>query len=179
MGEFLGRWGLVAAVVWVSLSGTVGAGIWDRSWERFLAAVWVGGMNALVRGLVLRFGVVHPAGLVWELGGVLALVNAGLILSLGGGGLGLWSQSWGGEGSGLMGVGGLGGLGGSGVLGPWVCGALAFGVSWAASCVFRDHAGRWHWITYHGQVLRLQAERGRGSERGRGPQTRKGGGEPG
>jgi hypothetical protein len=161
MGEFVARWGLVALVFWMVLLGMgVGGagGVVDGGggWDPVLAAVWVGGVNALVRVFVLRFGETlrlgagHP---VWQLGVGLALVNAGLMGSLGRWGFGLLGAGWTSWGGGA---------------GPWLCGGLAFVVSWGASCVFRDHAGDWHWITHHGRVLRLREKRGRpGGRRGR------------
>ncbi len=156
MWEFLGRWVIVMSVVaWflcMNLGGA-GVGFWDRFGDGFgggvggvgmtggvwvgwpwawMAGLWVGFWNALLRPLVLRFGM-QGAGVIWVMGAVVFLVNGVLFYEI---------DSW---------VPGLGSLDGTA---RGMVGVAAALVSWAGSLVFHSHDRRWHWITYHGAVQR-------------------------
>jgi hypothetical protein len=140
MGEFLWRWVGVGGVFLGMMVWVRGVGLWSG----VPAAMFVGFANALMRGVMLRVGLGNP---VWELALGLAVLNAGLMLGLGA-------------------VGGMLGAGWRSAAEAWVSGGVVFGVSWAMSCVFRDHAGDWHWITHHGRVLQIRQRRRRRVEGG-------------
>ena len=118
--------------------GGVGAGAagvpgswvgWQWAW---MAGLWVGFWNALLRPLVLRFGM-EGARVIWAMGVVVFLVNGVLFYEI---------DTW---------VPVLGSLDGRE---RGVVGVVAALVSWGVSLVFHSHDRRWHWITYHGAVQR-------------------------
>ena len=130
MSEFLRRWVVVGAVAAVCLAavGTAFGG-----WVFWvLAALWLGFWNAAVRPGVLRLGF-SGAYIFWALLLSMLLLNGVLFL-----GVATWLPS-----ASLPERRGL--------LWSAVCVAL---VSWALSTRFRSHDGRWHWINYHGSIVR-------------------------
>lgn len=142
MWEFVGRWVVVMALAaWalglaqgrVAVGGAPG-GTWEWAW---MAGLWIGFWNALLRPLVLRFGLEGPR-VIGLMGVAIFAVNAVLFYEL---------DSW---------VPVLGALDGSARL---VVGTASALVSWGLSSVFHSHDRRWHWITYHGAVQRARAQR--------------------
>lgn len=149
MWEFVGRWVIVMGVVGCLLSmnsggasgeGSAGAaGVvvvvgggwvgWPWVW---MAGLWVGFWNALLRPLVLRFGM-EGVKVMWTMGVVVFLVNGVLFYDI---------DTW---------VPVLGSLDGGARVGVGIASSL---VSWGVSSVFHSHDRRWHWITYHGAVQR-------------------------
>ena len=122
-------------------SGEVGAGAagvpgswvgWQWVWMAWMAGLWVGFWNALLRPLVLRFGM-EGVRVIWAMGVVVFLVNAVMFYEI---------DTW---------VPVLGSLDGRA---RGVVGVVAALVSWGLSSVFHSHDRRWHWITYHGAVQR-------------------------
>ena len=133
MSEFLGRWVAVGAVAAVCLAA---AGTAFGGWVFWvLAALWLGFWNAAVRPGVLRLGF-SGAYIFWALLLSMLVLNGVLFL-----GVSTWLPS-----ATLPDRRGL--------LWSAVCVAL---VSWALSTRFRSHDGRWHWINYHGSIVRKAA----------------------
>ena len=135
MREFFGRWvlvGLFADVVLAVAGARLGPwGVW------VLAALWVGFWNAALRPGILRLGM-EGGGVYWALFLAISMLN----------GLLFWASS------------------------AWLPGATLPGrreMFWTAVCVsgvsfllssrFQSRDGRWHWISYHGAILRKGASR--------------------
>jgi hypothetical protein len=155
MWEFAGRWVAVMTLAAWALGLAKGGGavrdapVWDASaggvsewgvseWQ-WMAGLWVGFWNALLRPLVLRFGMEGPR-VIGLMGAAVFAVNAVLFYEL---------DAW---------VPVLGVLDGSARL---VVGTASALVSWGLSSVFHSHDRRWHWITYHGAVQRARDRRDR------------------
>ena len=146
MWEFAGRWVVVMTLAAWALglaqgrlvagndSGAASRGAWEWAW---MAGLWIGFWNALLRPLVLRFPL-EGLRVIGLMGVVVFAVNAVLFYEL---------DSW----VPLLGV-----LDGSARL---VVGTATALVSWGLSSVFHSHDRRWHWITYHGAVQRARARR--------------------
>jgi len=137
MWEFAGRWvigmTLVAWALGLAQGGGASGGAVEWSW---VAGLWVGFWNALLRPLVLRCGLQGPR-VIGFMGVVVFAVNAALFYEL---------DSW-------VPVPGV--LDGSARL---VVGTASALVSWGLSSVFHSHDRRWHWITYHGAVRRVRRD---------------------
>jgi uncharacterized membrane protein YvlD (DUF360 family) len=130
MIEFLARWVLVGVVTagMLLLSGSEAVSV-SGCW---LAGVWIGFLNAFVRPLVLR---VSADRVLWLLGVILSLLNAGMFLTL---------RAW------VPGV----ALGeGDGMGHALLVGGVVTVVAWTLSSFFYAHDGHWHWITYHGRIV--------------------------
>ncbi len=131
MAEFTGRWlfaGLACAGVFAVTGVSVGGPL-----GLVLVILWMGFWNALLRPLVLRLGV-KGTPVLWLLLVALALLNTFLFISA----------------STCLPV--------SGKLDPCplaVAVLVATSLTWAASARFRTHDGHWHWITYHGSMLKV------------------------
>lgn len=129
MNEFALRWLMSGAVCSGALAAT-GARLGTlANWV--LLAVWLGFCNAAPRPLLLRLRTKH---ILWLLLVALGGLNTLLFLTLS-----FWSPA---------------------VIPPaplplTVAVISATLCSWAASSRFRAHDGRWHWITFHGQIHKI------------------------